>query len=143
MTASRQIDEIIEGLADWRGPVLARVRAAILRADPAVTEEVKWRGAPVWSLDGTLCLAGAFKDKVKVTFSNGAKLSDPRKLFNNGLAGGQWRAIDVFEDSKIDEKALTALVRSAIEFNRVRARAKPAGRKKGGPAPRSRKPRKP
>jgi hypothetical protein len=128
MTASKQIDEMIAGLTDWRGQVFARIRKAILQADPAITEEVKWRGAPVWSLDGNICLAMAFKDKVKVTFSSGAKFPDPDKLFNNGLDGKQWRAIDISENDKINEKALKALVRAAIGYNHIKAGVKPAAK---------------
>ena len=131
MTASEQIDQMIAGLTDWRGQVLARVRKIILQADPAITEEVKWRGAPVWSHDGNLCLAGAFKGKVKVTFPNGAMLPDPDKLFNSELEGKQWRAIDISQNDKINEKALTALVRAAADYNRNNAGAKPASKSRG------------
>jgi hypothetical protein len=126
MTASEQIDEMIAGLTDWRGPAFARIRKIILNADPLITEEVKWRGAPVWSHDGNLCLAVAFKGKVKVTFPWGAMLSDPDKLFNSELEGKQWRAIDIFENDKINEKALKALVGAAFDFNHNKASAKPA-----------------
>jgi hypothetical protein len=128
MTASEQIDEMIANLTDWRGPVLARIRKIILEADPAAVEEVKWRGAPVWSHDGNLCLAAAFKGKVKVTFPWGAMLPDPEKLFNSELEGKQWRAIDIFENDKINEKALKALkalVRAAAAFNSEKSSAKP------------------
>lgn len=128
MTASEQIDKMIAGLTDWRGPVFARIRRIVCEADPALTEDVKWRGAPVWSHTGNLCLAVAFKDKVKVTFPWGAMLPDPDKLFNTGLEGGQWRAIDIFQNDTINEKALKALVRAAAEFNRTKAGAKPAAK---------------
>ena len=131
MTASEQIDKMIAGLTDWRGPVFARLRKIILEADPAITEEVKWRGAPVWSHDGNLCLACAFKGKVKVTFPWGAMLPDPEKLFNNELEGKQWRAIDIFQNDKINEKALKALVRAAADFNHNKAGAKPAAKSRG------------
>ena len=128
MTASEQIDEMIAGLTDWRGPVFARIRKVILSADPVITEEVKWRGAPVWSHDGNLCLASAFKGKVKVTFSWGAMLPDPDKVFNAELEGKQWRAIDILENDKINEKGLTALVHAAADFNHKKAGAKPAAK---------------
>ena len=126
MTASEQIDKMIAGLTDWRGPAFARIRKIILKANPVITEEVKWRGAPVWSHDGNLCLAVAFKDKVKVTFPWGAMLPDPDKLFNNELEGKQWRAIDIYQNDKINEKGLKALVRAAVDFNQNKASAKPA-----------------
>ena len=128
MGASEQIDKMIAGLNDWRGPVFARLRKTIREADPAITEEVKWRGAPVWSHDGNLCLAAAFKDKVKVTFPSGAMLPDPDKLFNSELGGAKWRAIDIFEHDKINEKALKALVRAAMDFNHKKSGAKPAAK---------------
>lgn len=122
MTASEKIDRIIAGMKDWRGPVAARIRRIIHEADPFVTEEIKWRGAPVWSHDGNLCVLGAFKDKVKLTFPYGAHLPDPDGLFNNGLDGKAWRAIDIFEQDDINETALKALVRAAVDYNRTRAR---------------------
>lgn len=124
MTASEQIDEIIAGLTDWRGPVFARIRTIIHEADPVITEEIKWRGAPVWSHDGNICVGNAFKDKVKLTFPEGAKLPDPDKLFNNGLEGNQWRAIDIFENDEINEESLKVLVRAAVDYYHNKANAK-------------------
>ncbi len=123
MTAGEQIDEIIAGLADWRGPALARIRRIIREADPLITEEIKWRGAPVWSHDGNVCVGGAFRGKVKLTFPDGASLPDPDGLFNNGLGGKRWRAIDVFEQDELAEESLKALVRAAVEHNRSKAGA--------------------
>lgn len=124
MTASEQIDEIIAGLTDWRGPVFARIRKIIHEADPVITEEIKWRGAPVWSHDGNICVGNAFKDKVKLTFPEGASLPDPDRLFNNGLEGNQWRAIDIFEHDEINEESLKALVRAAVDHCHNKANAK-------------------
>jgi hypothetical protein len=123
MTASEQIDEIMAGLTDWRGAVFARIRKIIHEADPVITEEIKWRGAPVWSHDGNICVGGAFKDKVKLTFPEGAKLPDPDKLFNNGLEGKEWRAIDIFENVEINEESLKALVRAAVDYCHNKASA--------------------
>lgn len=123
MTASEQVDEIIAGLTDWRGPVLARIRKIILEADPAITEEIKWRGAPVWCHHGNLVVAGAFKDKVKLTFPDGAHLPDPDRLFNNGLDGKEWHAIDMFEKDAINEEALKELVRAAVAYRHTKANA--------------------
>ena len=124
MTANEQIDEIIAGLTDWRGPVFARIRKIILEADPDITEEIKWRGAPVWCHDGNICVGAAFKDKVKLTFPDGAMLPDPDKLFNNGLDGKEWHAIDIFENDKINEESLKTLVRAAVDYRHNKANAK-------------------
>lgn len=124
MTASDQIDEIIAGLTDWRGALFARIRKIIHEADPAITEEIKWRGAPVWSHDGNICVGGAFKEKVKLTFPDGAKLPDPDKLFNNGLEGKEWRAIDIYENDEINEESLKSLVLAAVEYNQNKANAR-------------------
>jgi hypothetical protein len=124
MTPAEQIDQLIAGLADWRGETLATVRKTILETDPAIVEDWKWRGSPTWSRGGMIAVANAHKDKVKVTFSHGAKLPDPKTLFNNGLGGNQWRAIDLFEGDRIDVAALKALVRAAIEYNQGRKAAK-------------------
>ena len=113
MTPSERIDQLIAAITDWRGKTFAGVRKSILAADPEIVEEWKWRGSPVWSRDGMIAVANAHKDKVKVTFSHGASLPDPDKLFNAGLEGKVWRAIDFFEGDKINEWALKTLVRAA------------------------------
>jgi hypothetical protein len=117
LSASERIDRRIASLGDWRGERLAELRALIHAVDPQVIEEWKWMGTPVWSHDGMLVLANPHKDKVKLTFFHGAKLSDPGRLFNAGLAGGKWRAIDFHEGDKIDKPALKALLREAIAYN--------------------------
>jgi hypothetical protein len=119
-SASALIDEMIAELTDWRGKTLASVRKSILEADPEIIEEWKWMGSPVWSRDGMIAVGNAHKDKVKLTFAHGASLPDPDKLFNAGLGGKMWRAIDWFEGDKINERALKNLVRAAIEFNRIK-----------------------
>ncbi|MEI5679367.1 MULTISPECIES: DUF1801 domain-containing protein [unclassified Mesorhizobium] len=129
MTPSEQIDQLIAKLDDWRGKTLASLRRSILEADVEIIEEWKWMGSPVWSRDGIIAVGNAHKDKVKLTFSHGASLPDPDKLFNAGFDGKVWRAIDVFEGDTIDENALKNLVRAAIEFNQAKKKAKkaPAG----------------
>lgn len=124
MTPSEQIDQLIAGLPDWRGKTLASVRKTFLEADPEMIEEWKWMGSPVWSRDGIVAIGNAHKDKVKLTFSHGASLPDPDKLFNNGFGGNVWRAIDLFEGDKIDESALKELVRAAIEYNKAKTKKK-------------------
>ncbi|GGA59598.1 DUF1801 domain-containing protein [Pelagibacterium lentulum] len=124
MTPSQQIDALIDGLGDWRGDALARLRKAILAADAEITEEWKWMGSPVWCCAGNLVVGNAHKDKVKLTFSQGASLADPAGLFNNGFGGKVWRAIDLHQGDSLDEAALTALVRRAVAFNREKAAAK-------------------
>jgi hypothetical protein len=124
MEASERIDQLIAELKDWRGKTLAAVRKSILKADREIVEEWKWMGSPVWSRDGMIAVGNAHKDKVKLTFSNGAKLKDPDKVFNAGLGGNQWRAIDLFEGDKINGGALTNLVRAAIEYNQSKLKKK-------------------
>jgi hypothetical protein len=127
-TASALIDELIAELTDWRGKTLASIRKSILEADRGILEEWKWMGSPVWSLDGMIAVGNAHKDKVKLTFSHGASLPDPHKLFNAGLGGNAWRAIDFFEGDKINERALKNLVRDAVDYNRIKLKRKaPAG----------------
>jgi hypothetical protein len=128
MNPSERIDQMIAGLADWRGKTLAGVRKSFREADREIVEEWKWMGSPVWSRDGMIAVGNAHKDKVKLTFSHGAALPDPDKLFNAGLDGKVWRAIDLFEGDKIDERALKNLVRAAIEHNQAKSKKKaPAG----------------
>jgi hypothetical protein len=125
MNASEKIDQLIAGIADWRGETLAGVRKTILAADPAITEEWKWMGSPVWSREGIIAVGNAHKGKVKLTFMYGAKLADPQKLFNAGLEGNERRAIDFFEGDKINAPALKKLVRAAIAYNQSKATKKP------------------
>ena len=128
MTASDQIDQLIAKLADRRGKTLAGIRKTILATDPKISEEWKWMGSPVWSCDGIIAVGNAHKDKVKLTFAHGASLDDPDKLFNAGLDGKVWRAIDVFEGDKINERALKDLIRAAIEYNRIKLKTKPSAK---------------
>ncbi len=117
-TPAALIDEKIAALADWRGATLARVREAILAADPAIVEEWKW-DTPVWSCDGILTTGEVYKAAVKLTFAKGASLPDPKKLFTSSLEGKVRRAIDFHEGEKVDVRALQALVRAAIAANRA------------------------
>ena len=117
MNPSEQIDQLITGLNDWRGEMLASLRRIIHEADPAIIEEWKWMGSPCWSHDGLICVANAHKNKVKLTFSLGVRLPDPDKLFNAGLDGNRWRAIDLYEGDTIKKPALTALIHSAVALN--------------------------
>ncbi len=126
MTASDRIDALIASIPDWRGKTFAALRKAILAADPRIVEEWKWMGSPVWSLDGIIAVANAHKGKVKLTFDHGARLADPKTLFNAGLDGNQRRAIDFFEGDKVDAAAVKSLVRAAIAFNGTKkAKKKP------------------
>ena len=130
-TPADLIDEKIAALGDWRGATLARVRALIREADPDVVEEVKWRkptnptGAPVWSHGGIICTGETYKDKVKLTFAQGAALDDPSGVFNASLDGGTRRAVDLHDGDAIDEAAFKALIRAAVVLNMARAAARP------------------
>src|ERR1700761_4456904 len=120
MNVSERIDRLIAKTSDWRGETLASIRKTILAADRAIIEEWKWMGSPVWSCHGIIAVGNAHKEKVKLTFAHGAKLPDPDKLFNAGLEGSTWRAIDLFEGDKINAVALKKLVRAAIDYNQTR-----------------------
>jgi len=121
---SAKIDRLIAGIPDWRSHVLATIRRIMLEADPAVTEDWKWMGSPVWYCDGMVSVANPHRDKVKWTFSKGAHFADPGHLFNAGLGGKEWRAIDIFENDRPDEAALSLLVKTAIAYNRSQVKAK-------------------
>jgi len=116
---SRLIDERIEELDDWRGKMLARLRALIRQADPEAVEEWKW-SVPVWSHDGLICTGETYKSAVKLTFAKGAAIPDPSGLFNSSLEGNTRRAIDFREGEKIDEKAFKDLIRAAAKLNASR-----------------------
>src|SRR5215469_12201991 len=114
---SRLIDSRIKELGDWRGEMLSRIRSLIKQAVPAVTEEWKWRGVPVWYHDGMICTGETYKNLVKVTFAKGAQLKDPAKLFNSSLEGNVRRAIDLHQGDKVDDSAFKALFREAVALN--------------------------
>lgn len=120
--APELIDRYIAEHADWRGDVLTRIRAVFHAADAELVEEWKWMGSPVFSHAGIIAVANAHKDKVKVTFYRGAELPDPQQVFNNGLDGNKWRAIDLHEGDALDEAGLKALVRSAVALNLSRGK---------------------
>jgi hypothetical protein len=133
---SALIDARLEALGDWRGELLGRLRTLIREADPEAVEEVKWRkpsnsmlGVPVWEHDGIICTGETYKDKVKLTFAQGASLADPSGLFNSSLDGNTRRAIDFFEGDKIDEKSFKALVGAAAALNASTAKAKKTAKK--------------
>ena len=117
LSPSREIDTRIAELGDWRGDLLARLRALIKAADPEVAETWKWRGVPVWEHDGIICTGETYKSVVKTTFAKGASLPDPSKLFNSSLDGATRRAIDFPRGVEIDEAAFKALIRAAVEQN--------------------------
>lgn len=122
-TASQEIDAIIKKSGDWRGKMLAQLRAVIKKADSNVVEEVKWKkpskpeGVPVWSYDGILCMADTLKNAVRLNFIKGIALKDPKKLFNARLDSTGVRAIDFHEGDTVDEAALTSLILEAIKEN--------------------------
>jgi hypothetical protein len=128
--ASQEIDTIINGLADWRGETLARLRASIRKASPAVVEEVKWKkpsnpaGVPVWSHDGIVCIGEALKNSVRLTFPKGALIADPNRLFNARLDSKTNRAIDVREGEPLGDAAFAALIRSAVRLNPSKVRGR-------------------
>jgi hypothetical protein len=141
-SASALIDKRIEGLEDWRGKMLAKVRAIIHKADPEIVEEWKWMGTPVWSHGGIVCTGETYKNVVKMTFARGAALQDRAGLFNSSLDGNVRRAIDIHEGDKVDEAALKDLIRAAVALNllnllnrkekaRSKPKPRPAGSKRG------------
>ena len=131
-SASALIDERIKELGDWRGKMLAKVRAIVHEADPGIVEEWKWMGTPVWSHGGIVCTGETYKSVVKMTFAKGAALKDPSGLFNSSLDGNVRRAIDIHEGEKINEAALKDLIRAAVALNFV-------GKSTSKPKPKSRR----
>jgi len=124
-SASELIDRRIAELGDWRGDTLSRMRKLIKEADPDVVEEWKWMGTPVWSHDGIICTGESYRSVVKLTFSRGAPLKDPDKLFNSSLDGNVRRAIDIHEGEKVDAGAFKALIRAAVALNTSGGRSRP------------------
>ena len=127
-TAARFIDQKIKDLGGWRGKMLAKIREIVHAADPEIVEEWKWRGVPVWSHGGIVCTGETYKNHVKMTFAQGARLKDPSGLFNSSLEGNVRRAIDIHEDDKVDEAALKNLIRAAVALN-LEGKKKPKPRR--------------
>jgi hypothetical protein len=130
-SASELIDKRIAELGDWRGETLSRMRKLIKEAAPDVVEEWKWRGTPIWSRDGIICTGESYKSIVKLTFSKGASLKDPAKLFNSSLEGNARRAIDIHEGEEVDAGAFKALIRAAVALNTSGGKARPRRAKQG------------
>jgi len=128
-SASELISKRIADLGDWRGETLGRMRDLIREAGPDVAEEWKWMGTPTWSHDGIICTGESYKNVVKLTFSKGASLKDPARLFNSSLDGNTRRAIDIREGEEVDASAFKALVREAIALNSS-AKSRPAKKAK-------------
>jgi hypothetical protein len=122
MNPSEEIDNLIAQTQDWRGAMLAGLRKTILEVDPEISEEWKWKGAPVWSLSGIICFGNIFKDRVKLGFMDGAALNDPDNLFNAELAGNKRRAIEIHEGDHVEEGSLKTLVRAAISHNQAKGK---------------------
>jgi len=124
-SASQQIDDIIEKSTDWRGKMLAQLRAVILKADPAIVEEVKWKkpskpeGVAVWAHDGNVCMADILKNAVRLDFPKGAQIKDPQKLVNTRLDRTAVRAIDFYKGENVDEASLKALIQGAVAANKA------------------------
>jgi hypothetical protein len=124
-SASALIEARIQELGDWRGKMLAKVRAIMHKVDPDIVEEWKW-GIPVWSHSGIVCTGETYKNVVKMTFAKGAALKDRSSLFNSSLGGNVRRAIDIREGEKIDEAALKELIRDAVALNvHLKSKSKP------------------
>ena len=127
LSAAERIDARVAELDGWRGARLAEFRKLIHDAEPDVTEEWKWRGTPVWEYNGILLVGDGFKDKVKLTFQSGAMLRDRDNVFNAGLGGNKWRAIDSFEGDEIDKTGFKKLVREAVSYNTKQRLSKAKG----------------
>jgi hypothetical protein len=130
-SASALIDARIKKLGDWRGEMLAKVRAIVHEADPEIVEEWKFMGTPVWYHDGIVCTGETYKNHVKMTFAKGAALADPARLFNSSLDGKVRRAIDIHEGAQVDEAALKDLIRAAVALN-LKGKGKPKPRRESG-----------
>ncbi len=123
MKASEQVDTLIRTTGDWRGAMMAKIRKVILGADATIVEEWKWMGTPTYYKNSVICIMNPHKGKVKITFADGAALADPGKVFNAGLGGKKWRAIDILEGDKLNERALKALVKEAVAYDASKAKA--------------------
>src|SRR5258708_34826218 len=134
MNPSERIDQAIADHPDWRGQTMAEIRGIIRETVPDVTEEWKWMGTPTWSHDGILCICNAFKNMVKVTFIDGAKLTDVDRVFNAELGGNKWRAIKIFAGDKVNASGLKKLLVAAVALNATKGKGKRPAAAKAKPA---------
>lgn len=125
MNPSELIDKYISDLADWRGQMLVNLRKIIRDADPDMIEEWKYMGSPVWYHNGQVLLGNAYKEKVTLTFPQGASLPDPENLFNARLESDKMRAIDFHQGDEIKGRALQDIVRAAVALNISGKKGKP------------------
>ena len=127
MTRAGPVDELIAKTPDWRGAMLATLRKIVHDADPEIAEDVKWKrpsnplGSAVWSHDGMVCVGIILKERVRLAFSAGSSLPDPKKLFNAQLLGKS-RAIDFSRNEKLPEQALKAIVKAGVAHNLAKTR---------------------
>jgi len=132
MNPSALIDKEIAQHPDWRGQTMAEIRRVIRETVPDVTEEWKWMGTPTWSHNGILCICNAFKEMVKVTFINGAKLEDAEGVFNAELGGNKWRAIKIFQGDTVNASGLKKLLLAAVALNAAKGKGKAKSATTGG-----------
>ena len=124
LSPEKQIDKIIASQPNWKGELLEQLRAVILSASKDITEEVKWKmpskplGSPTWEADGIVCVADFLKNAVRLTFPKGAQLADPKNLFNSRLDSKTVRAIDFYENEKLNSAALKALIKAGVSANK-------------------------
>ncbi len=120
---NRRLDELIASTPDWKGEMVARLRAAIHAADPGIVETWRWvsaklPGTPCFEHDGIVCHVNVLKERVRLTMSDGASLSDPHHLFNAYLDSSTRRGIDWYEGDAFDAGAVGAIVRTGVAKRR-------------------------
>ncbi len=124
LSVDEQITRIIDSQQNWKGELLQSLRATILSTSKEISEEVKWKmpskplGSPTWEANGIICVADYLKNAVRLTFPQGAQMSDPEHMFNSRLDSKTVRAIDFFEGQKLTKTALKNLVKQGISVNK-------------------------
>jgi hypothetical protein len=124
--ASEQIDDMIKLYGGWKGKMLSQLRAVIMEAELALTEEIKWKmrsrpeGLPVWTQSGIVCMVETFKNDMKLVFPKGTKMKDPQQLFNARLESSAVRAIQFCEGDTIDKNGVKSLVLEAVKLNKAK-----------------------
>jgi hypothetical protein len=113
----RTVDAYVVSMRDWRGETVAALRKLILEAAPDAVESIKW-GQPVYELNGPFAYMKAFTNHVNFGFWRGAELTDPKGILKG--TGGRMRHVELRSPADIDTSTLQAMVRTAVEMNRIK-----------------------
>jgi hypothetical protein len=113
-----RVDDYINSLADWQQPIARKVRKLVHQADPEVQEEIKRSVQPYFTLNGNIVALLGTKDHLNI-FIYDPIAPDPEGLINQGQNNTTARAIQLYENDELNEKALLNLFKEVIKNNKA------------------------